>query len=145
MIDLSSWTSLLHEYRAVVGWIAIVSGVVFVGSLIAVPWIVVRIPEDYFGSPRRPRTRFASEYPVLRWTIWTLRNVLGVILVLAGLVMLVLPGQGILTLAVGLLMMDFPGKHQIERRVIQSRLVIQPINWVRRKADVRPLQLDDAQ
>ena len=145
MIDLSSGTSLLHEYRAVVGWIAIVSGVVFVGSLIAVPWIVVRIPEDYFASPRRPRTRFASEYPVLRWTIWTLRNVLGVILVLAGLVMLVLPGQGILTLAVGLLMMDFPGKHQIERRVIQSRLVIQPINWVRRKADVRPLQLDEAQ
>ena len=45
--------------------------------------------------------------------MWGLRNAVGLVLVTAGLAMLVLPGQGIITLLVGIILMDFPGKHRL--------------------------------
>jgi hypothetical protein len=142
LIDLASVTTLLHEHKQAVGWIAAFSMLIFVGSLLAVPWLAVRIPEDYFATRDRPRTRFADRHPLLRSAVWTARNLLGILLILAGLSMLVLPGQGLLTLAVGVFLMDFPGKHRLERRIIQIRLVRKSINWFRRKANVNPLKLE---
>jgi hypothetical protein len=141
MIDPTSMTTLIQEHKEAIWWIAAFSMAIFIGSLVAVPWLVVRIPVDYFATRRRPKTRFAYEHPLLRWTVWTIRNLLGVILILAGIVMLLLPGQGLLTLAVGVFLMDFPGKHRLERRIIQIRPVRKSINWLRRKANVKPLKL----
>jgi hypothetical protein len=136
-------TTLLHEHKEMIWWIAAFSGAIFVGSLVSVPWLVVRIPDDYFASTHRPKTHFASEHPLLRWTVWTIRNLLGVALVLAGVAMLVLPGQGLLTLAVGVFLMDFPGKHRFERRVIRMPPIWRSIAWLRRKSRANPLLLDE--
>jgi hypothetical protein len=142
VIDVTSLTTPLHEHRELVWWIAALSGVVFVGSLVSVPWMVVRIPSDYFVSKHRPQTYFASHHPLLRWTFWATRNVVGVMLILAGVAMLVLPGQGLLTLAVGVFLMDFPGKHRLERRIIRFGPIWKSIRWLRRRSNVDPLRVE---
>jgi hypothetical protein len=142
MFDLSAWTTLLQEHKTAMAWVAAFSGLVFVGSLVVVPWLVVRIPEDYFAKPRRPRIPFADQHPLLRWTGLIVKNLVGAALVLAGLAMLILPGQGLLTILIGVLLMDFPGKHKLEGKVIRISAVLKSINWLRRKAKVPPLVLE---
>ncbi len=135
---------LLHENMGAIGWLAVFSVVVFVGSLLFVPWLVVRIPRDYFATDPRPRTMFADRHPVLRWAALIIKNLVGALLVLAGIAMLVLPGQGVLTIMLGLMLLDFPGKHRLERRIIRLPPVRNSMNWLRRKANAPPLQLDAA-
>ncbi len=72
----------------------------FVGSLIAIPWILVRLPQDYFCE-RHPRTWLKDHHPVLRFIALALKNFVGWILLLGGIAMLVLPGQGLLTILFG--------------------------------------------
>ena len=55
--------------------------------------------------------------------------------------MLALPGQGILTMLVGLMLMDFPGKRSLEIRIIGNRMVSRTVNWMRRKAKREPLRI----
>ena len=47
--------------------------------------------------------------------------------------MLVLPGQGILTMVIGFSIMDFPGKHRLNDRIVANRKIQQSLNWIRRK------------
>ena len=136
--------TIVQEHEELIWWVAVFSGVVFVGSLVIVPWLVVRIPADYFATGRRPRTSFADNHPLLRWSGLILKNLIGVLLMLAGIAMLLLPGQGLLTLAIGLLLLDFPHKHRVERRIIRIQPVWKSINWLRQKAGVGPLQLEPA-
>lgn len=133
---------LLHDHKQAMWWIAACSGLVFVGSLFLVPWLVVRVPEDYFVNPQRPRTLFADQHPLLRWTGLIIKNLAGVSFILAGIAMLVLPGQGLLTIAIGVLLMDFPGKHNLENKLIRMGPVLRSINWLRDKANVPRLVLE---
>jgi hypothetical protein len=88
--------------------LAIVSAIVFVGTLIAIPFILVRLPEDYFDV-RVPRAWMKDHHPALRVIGHIIKNVAGALFVLAGLSMLILPGQGVLTILIGLSLL-FPGK-----------------------------------
>ena len=63
-----------------------------------------------------------------------LRNLLGLLLVLGGVLMLFLPGQGILTIVIGLLMIDTPKKRAFQAWVLAWKPVNRGINWMRRKA-----------
>lgn len=65
--------------------------------------------------------------------IFFLRNTVGFGLLAAGTVMLFMPGQGILTMLIGLSFMDFPGKHQLLEKVVQGTRVQRSLNWIRRK------------
>jgi hypothetical protein len=53
--------------------------------------------------------------------------------------MLVLPGQGILTMLIGISLVDFPGKRQLERKLIGQPAVLNTINRVREKFGQPPL------
>jgi hypothetical protein len=139
----TSMSAIVQEHQELIWWIAAFSGVIFAASLVVVPWLVVRIPTDYFATQRRPRTSFANQHPVLRWTGLIVKNLTGVLLILAGIAMLILPGQGLLTVAIGVLLLDFPNKHLMERRIIRIQPVLKSINWLRRTANVGPLQIDD--
>src|SRR5690349_20129528 len=91
----------------------------FAVSIIGVPWYVKRLPEDYFS--RSEQERFGFDRPkrsIGDVFLMILNNTLGAVLVLAGIAMLVLPGQGLLTLLVGVFMMDFPGKRRLQRRIL---------------------------
>lgn len=125
------------------GWLAVVSLATFVVSAVVLPWLLTRLPADYFDEttptahPRWPR------HPALYWSWRLLKNLLGVVLLLAGFVMLVTPGQGILTILGGLWLLDLPGKRRWERRIISRPKVLASINWIRKKAGQQPLSLND--
>lgn len=70
-----------------------------------------------------------------------LNNMLGVVLVLAGLAMLVLPGQGILTLLGSLLLLDYPGKFHFEKKLISHPKILKSVSWIRRKHNKKDLRL----
>jgi len=111
-------------------WLFVLSIVTFAGSLIAIPWILVRLPPHYFDE-RQPRIWLKGRHPALRCLAIGLINVLGVLFILAGIAMLVLPGQGMLTMLVGLSLVEFPGKRALERKIISIPLVYQTINGLR--------------
>jgi hypothetical protein len=118
--------------------LTIASLVGFVGSLIAIPIILVRLPEDFFDD-RRPRTWMQDHHPVLRIVGHVVKNVIGVIFLLAGFAMLFLPGQGLLTMLIGISMLDFPGKRRLERKLIGQPSVLAAINKLREKFEKPPL------
>ena len=82
-------------------WLAVSSLFMFVGTLIAIPVILVRLPADYFDI-RKPRPWMEAHHPILRVVGHLLKNLVGLDFVLAGLAMLLLPGQGVLTILIGL-------------------------------------------
>jgi hypothetical protein len=125
-------------------WLGASSVLTFVGTLILVPWLVVRIPADYFAHQKRRKVPWADQHPVVRWILLIAKNLLGYVFVLAGLAMLVLPGQGLLTLAVGIMLLDFPGKFDLERSLVGRRPVMRTINWLRRRTGRRELVFEDA-
>jgi hypothetical protein len=114
-------------------WVEIVLIVVsvafFVGTLAAIPFIVRRLPADYFARPR-PKHSLAKRI---------VRNVVGVVLVAAGIVMLVLPGQGIVTVLLGLSVLDLPIKDRILRWLLQRPKIQEGVQRIRSKAGKPPL------
>jgi hypothetical protein len=112
--------------------VAIVSAIVFVGTLIAIPFILVRLREDYFDV-RVPRPWMKGRNPILRAAGKVLKNVAGVLFLLAGISMLLLPGQGLLTILIGISLLDFPGKRRLEARIIGQRRIFSAVNSLRAK------------
>lgn len=133
----------IDENDVLLGWLAGASIIMFIGSLIAIPFIVVRIPEDYFARRERRVTLRSVEHPVLKGMLYGAKNLLGAIFVVAGVAMLALPGQGILTIVIGLALLDFPGKFALERWLVRRKAVMRSINWMRRSAHRRPLRLEE--
>lgn len=119
-----------------------VSGIVMaVASVIAIPLFLARMPEDYFSKDYQPRRQ---RHP-LGWLLWCLRNLIALILLLAGILMLVLPGQGLLTILIAIMTSTFPGKYRLERAIMRRPGVYRAANWVRRKYQRPPLQHPDQQ
>jgi hypothetical protein len=125
-------------------WLFALSLVSFVGSLIAIPWILIRLPHDYFDE-RYPRTWLRDHHPILRFATHVLKNAAGVIFILGGLAMLVLPGQGLLTIVIGLSLVDFPAKRVLERRLLSRPMVLQAINRLRQRFDRPPLRFENSE
>lgn len=132
----------IQSHETAMWWLAIGSVVSFLGTLILVPFLVVRIPEDYFSHSRRHQPPWANQHPVIRAILILLKNLVGIIFVLAGILMLVLPGQGLLTIVIGIIMIDFPGKYRMERWIISYQPILKSINWLRVRARRNPLIVD---
>jgi len=128
-----------YNNETLLWWLLVASFITFITTLIAVPVILARLPEDYFSLPDRHRMPWSDRHPVLRIPLLLVKNMLGIIFVLAGLLMLALPGQGFLTIIIGLALMDFPGKYHAERWIVSRHSVLRLINWIRRKAAKSPL------
>ncbi|HXV69700.1 MAG TPA: PGPGW domain-containing protein [Nitrospira sp.] len=118
--------------------LTILSIVFFVSSLIAIPFILIRLPTDFFDI-RVPRPWMEDHHPVLRVIGHLVKNLIGVIFLFAGFLMLFLPGQGILTMLIGISMLDFPGKRKLEARMIGQPAVLGAINSMRQKFGKPPL------
>ena len=116
--------------------------ITFLATLIAIPWLVIRIPADYFSYAKRRRQTKHSNHPLVQLALVILKNVLGTVFIMTGILMLVLPGQGVLTIVIGITCLDFPGKYQLERKLVSFRPVLRSINWLRQKAKRDTLKLD---
>ena len=106
--------------------------------VLGVPWVVARLPPDYFNQAHRAVWRSSGEEPWFALVLGGLKNLVGAVLVLLGVIMLVTPGQGLITLLVGLLLMNFPGKYQLERWLVGRRGVLPALNWMRRRGGHPP-------
>ena len=118
----------------------VASVISFIGSLIAIPLILVRLPADYFDT-RTPRHWMKDHHPVLRLVGLVVKNVVGVVLLLAGFAMIFLPGQGLLTMLIGVSLLDFPRKRELEARMVGQPTLMGVINSMRRKLGKPPLTL----
>ncbi|HEX5645756.1 MAG TPA: PGPGW domain-containing protein [Nitrospira sp.] len=118
--------------------LTVLSIMFFVGSLIAIPFILVRLPADFFDI-RVPRPWMEDHHPVLRVLGHLIKNVVGAIFLFVGFLMLFLPGQGILTMLIGISMLDFPGKRKLEAKLIGQPAVLNTINGMREKFGKPPL------
>ena len=121
-------------------WLTALSFVFFIGTLIAIPFILVRLPADYFDV-RVPRPWMQDHHPVLRVGGHIVKNVVGAVFVFAGFLMLFLPGQGVLTMLIGISMLDFPGKRKLEAKLIGQPTVLSVINNMRKRRGKPPLIL----
>ena len=121
-------------------WLAALSIVFFIGTLIAIPFILVRLPADYFDI-RVPRPWMQDHHPVLRVAGHIVKNAVGAVFLFAGFLMLFLPGQGVLTMVIGISMLDFPGKRKIEAKLIGQPTVLNVINSMRKKCGKPPFVL----
>ena len=129
----------LQNNETVLLWLAATTIITFMATLIVVPILVVRIPPDYFSRRKRHRKLWANHHPLVRAILLIGKNALGYIFVVAGIIMLVLPGQGIFTILVGIMLLNFPGKYQLERWLATRRPVLRSINWLRQRAGRAPL------
>jgi hypothetical protein len=122
------------------GGLALWSLGVSVGSLllavVLLPVVVGGLPVDYFRH--RGRHHVSARHPALALSIEVARNALGLLLVIAGLAMLLLPGQGLLTLVAGLTLMRFPGKFRLECALARRPAVLKMLNWLRARRGQPP-------
>ena len=131
----------IHDHENLLLWLAVVSFLVFIASLLLIPWIVTKIPSDYFTHPKRPKYLWDNQPNILRYLFLFLKNILGVMLVLGGFTLLFLPGQGIVTMMIGLLIMDFPYKYKVEIWIVKHPVVLRSINRFRKRAKQPPLEI----
>jgi Putative transmembrane protein (PGPGW) len=130
----------IARYEPLLWWSFAISLALIVLTPVAVAWVVVQLPKDYFTAELRPQSRWPERRQELHASIVLAKNFLGGVLVLAGIAMFVLPGQGLLTLLAGLMLLNFPGKYRLERRLATQRHVWRSINWLRTRFGREPLE-----
>jgi hypothetical protein len=137
MIDrMAEW---MRDHQEFV-WVLVGSSVgIFIVSVVVMPMILMRIHADYFAHETRPPSTLVNHSWIFRVAWRLVRNALGVMLMVGGLAMLVMPGQGLLTLLAGFLLVEFPGKYAWERWLMGRPVVLRPINWLRVRANRLPL------
>ena len=130
----------LQSHESVLEWAVLLSLLMMAATLFAVPLIIVRLPSGYLNEEDN---QLSEIQPIWRRPYLIFKNIIGATLVLAGLAMLILPGQGLLTLIVGLGLMNFPGKRRLIRRIILRRRVLVAINRLRASANREPIAMPD--
>ena len=132
---LNNITDWLMQHDTLLYWIGIISLLMFVFSLLLLPILINKIPVNYFKpNEREHKVDLLKPRNILR-------NFIGLIVLLAGVAMLVLPGQGILCILLGLTIMNFPGKYTLERWIVTRKGVLESLNWLREKGGNPPLDV----
>src|SRR5688572_12350861 len=136
----------LRAQSTLAWWLVGLSILTFAGSLIAVTLMVVRMPADYFTHRKPLGDSWRKRHPLISGTMHVLKNLLGFVLVVTGLIMLIQPitGQDVLTILVGLSLLDFTGKWNLQLRIVKAAPVRNAINWIRTKYHRPPLQIPES-
>ena len=129
----------LANYKKFILWLGSISAIIFLFSLLSIKWLVGLIPSNYFI--KKKSSKFKNNYPLIWIFSLIVKNILGYSLILGGIFMLVLPGQGIFTVMIGLMLSNYPGKYAIEKKFIGIPRVLKSINWLRKKSDKPPLEI----
>jgi len=98
--------TFLDQYGSLITWLGIVSSFTFFMSLLIIPWIICRLEKDFFIQQRVHKKK-ENEHPLIFILLKILRYAIGTLLVLAGILMIFLPGQGLLTIILGVQARDF--------------------------------------
>jgi len=138
---------LLPEFILALTWRKVLIGaLIFVGSfivnLVIVSAILVKLPADYFSKNRK--TKFWSgPNPWLHAAKVIAKNIGGILLVVLGVVLSMpgVPGQGLLTILLGVMLLDFPGRHRLEQKLLSKPSIVNSINRLRARFHKPPLEL----
>lgn len=121
-------------------WATPVSLLTLLATVVLLPLLVARLPQDYFYREHRPPQPHTGHW-LLRYGLLLVKNLLGVVLLVAGLAMLVLPGPGVVTMLAAFALLTFPGKYRLERWLVSRPQVRAAISLMREKAGRPPLHL----
>lgn len=111
-------------------------------SLAIVAVVLARMPADYFVNPEAQRP--IDRHPVLKVLVVLVRNVFGYFLIVLGALLSLpgVPGQGLLTILMGVMLIDFPGKHQFVRWLVMRRVILAGANKLRARAGQPPFEVE---
>ena len=142
MVDLlSDFLSGLTWQKILVGALIFLAS--FLINLGIVSFILVKLPADHFSKTRK--TKFwAGPRPAIHAAKVIGKNIAGVLLVALGIVLSLpgVPGQGLLTVLLGIMLLDFPGRHRLEQKLLSKPSIVNTINRLRERFDKPPLQLN---
>lgn len=139
---------LLSELTLAITWRSVLIGtLIFVGTflinLAIVSFILVKLPADHFSKSHK--TKFwAGPHPLLRAAGIVGKNIGGVLLIALGIVLSIpgVPGQGLLTILLGIMLVDFPGKARLEQKLLSRPSIVNAINSLRGRFRKPPLELN---
>lgn len=134
MLDsLAIW---LSEHTGTVAIIGLFSFLLLSASLLATPWVLAKLPANYFSSPPAAAPRTAQ-----RLMISILKTIVGLIMLLTGVIMMFTPGPGLVCMVLGIALCEFPGKQTIMIKLVRRPSVFSALNWLRGKAHKPPFIL----
>lgn len=138
---VSEWFVILKELIEKYGiFVLIFSVASLVLSIAGCAALITFLPQDYFIQTNQGQH---IKNPILRFFVTLLKNLVGGVLIVAGALMTVLPGQGLLTILAGLVISDFPGKKRLARRIIRIPAVFLAANKIRTNFNRPPLELNE--
>ena len=138
----------LSDFFDALTWRSVLIGVlIFLGTfsinLAIVSFILIKIPADHFSKSHK--TKFWSgPNPALHAAKVIGKNILGILLVALGIVLSIpgVPGQGLLTILLGIMLLDFPGKDRLEQKLLSRPGIVKTINRLRERFGKPPLELN---
>ena len=142
MFDLLSDFVSGLTWQKILVW-ALIFLVSFFVNLGIVSLILVKLPADHFSKSRK--TKFwAGPRPAIHAAKVIGKNIAGVLLVALGIVLSLpgVPGQGLLTVLLGIMLLDFPGRHRLEQKLLSKPSIVNTINSLRGRFGKPPLQLN---
>jgi hypothetical protein len=139
---LHTLTDWCQQHPWVSGLLLGLSAVALLATVFMVPWVILRIPADYFVHPQRNDSPWGKKHPKLRIAIKLGKNLLGLLLLLLGIAMTLplVPGPGIFTVLLGLALVDVPGKQRLECWIVSRHRVFTALNKLRTKHGRMPLE-----
>jgi hypothetical protein len=142
--EMDIWITEILEQRALIGrhlFLAtlLLLAILLISSAVSLT-VLIRLSPDYFAAARAQSYRNA-DYGILSWAGIIFKNVLGSTLVVLGVVLSLpgMPGQGLLTVLAGILLLDFPGKRRLLFKILSRPPLLRSINRLRTKFSRPPL------
>lgn len=129
---MANW---LSQHSDILIFVGIGSFLLLCASLLATPWVLAKLPANYFSAPPSLIQRSAA-----RVLFSAAKTVLGLAMVFAGMVMMFTPGPGLVCVVLGLALCEFPGKHNLMANLVKRPSVFSSLNWLRNKAGKPPFE-----
>jgi small-conductance mechanosensitive channel len=113
--------------------------ILLIGSVVSLT-VLIRLSPDYFAAAHAQNYRNA-DHGILSRAGVILKNLLGAALIVLGVVLSLpgIPGQGLLTVLAGILLLDFPGKRKLLFKMLSRPSLLRSINRLRAKFSRPPL------
>ena len=136
--SVAAWFKVADMWLIAVWFLASLAFTLIVGAL-----IIVNLPQNYFSS-RFDGQLFSDSSPLLRLILIPLKNLVGLAMLILGIVLSLpgVPGQGLLTILLGLILLDIPGKRALEARIVGRPAILSVLNKLRARFGKPPLEVD---
>ena len=138
----------LSDFFLALTWSSLLIGLlIFVASFLInlgiVSLILVKLPADHFKKNRKT-TLWSGPHPWLNLAKVIGKNIAGVLLVGLGIVLSLpgVPGQGLLTILLGIMLLDFPGRDRLEQKLLSKPSIVNTINRLRERFGKPQLELN---